>query len=92
MNGSFQNIQAGMLALQSGIGTMRGQVKTILTVDGQILGSIGLLVAASEETSGRMRACRQTIGEVFVNLGRFSPVIVIIYSNLKKCLWCDIIK
>ena len=72
VNESFQNIQTGMLALQSRIVTMSENVKSVLTANGEIVDSIGLLSAASEETSAGMQVCKQTTNTAFENLGRFS--------------------
>jgi len=72
VNMSFQDIQKGMEALQKSIETMGRNVKLVLSSNGEIVDSIALLSAASEEVSAGTQVCKQTTGMAFENLGKFS--------------------
>lgn len=49
----------------------------------EIVDSIGLLSAASEETSAGMQVCKQTTGMAFKNLGRFSRKVKGAFGDLQ---------
>lgn len=69
---SLREMQHGMDLLEQSITAMSNNVKTILNANSEIVGSISLLSAASEETSTGMQVCKDTTGTAFENLGRFS--------------------
>lgn len=69
---SLREMQRGMDLLEQSITAMSNNVKTILNANSEIVGSISLLSAASEETSTGMQICKDTTSTAFENLGRFS--------------------
>lgn len=81
---SFGEIQRGMAALEKNITTMSGNVESVLGANGEIVDSIGLLSAASEELSAGMQVCRQTTGTAFENLGRFSKKVNGAFGQLQS--------
>lgn len=72
VNESFQQIQKGMETLQRNIEMMNNNVKLVLHANGEIVDSISLLSASSEEVSAGMQVCKETTNLAFDNLGKFS--------------------
>ena len=52
--------------------------------NGEIVDSISLLSAASEETSAGMQVCKQTTNTAFENLGRFSRKVEGAFGELQQ--------
>ncbi|MBQ3078171.1 MAG: hypothetical protein IJC43_09955 [Clostridia bacterium] len=84
VNESFERIQQGMAALEKSIGIMGDNVKSVLVANGEIVDSISLLSAASEEVSAGTQQCRQTTGTAFENLGRFSKKVEGAFGQLQQ--------
>ena len=72
VNESLREMQRGMDLLEKSITVMSNNVKSILSANSEIVDSISLLSAASEETSANMQVCKDTTSAAFENLGRFS--------------------
>ena len=62
---------------------MGENVKSVLIANGEIVDSIGLLSAASEETSAGMQMCKQTTDMAFENLGKFSQKVKGAFGQLQ---------
>ncbi len=84
VNESLKDIQKGMEVLQKSIETMGRNVKQVLLSNGEIVDSIGMLSAASEEVSAGMQVCKQTTGMAFDNLGKFSRKVDGAFGQLQQ--------
>lgn len=84
VNESFKEIQKDMVLLQKSIEKMNNNVKSVLFANGEIVESISLLSAASEETSAGMQVCKQTTNTAFENLGRFSRKVDGAFDDLQE--------
>ena len=84
VNESFHEIQKGILGLQTRIDKMSSNVKSVLNANGEIVDSITLLSAASEETSTGMQVCKETANTAFENLGRFSHKVNGAFTELQQ--------
>ena len=84
VNESFRDIQRGMDALQKSIQIMSKNVKTVLDANGEIVDSISLLSAASEETSVGMQVCKNTTDTAAENLGEFSKKVNRAFTQLER--------
>ncbi|MBR2132369.1 MAG: hypothetical protein IJ955_07500 [Oscillospiraceae bacterium] len=81
---SFREMQRGMDALEKSITAMSSNVTSILNANSEIVGSISLLSAASEETSVGMQVCKDTTSTAFENLGRFSSKVNGAFAQLQN--------
>ncbi len=72
VNTSFSQVESGMHELQEAVLNMTREVETVLSANREIVNSISVLSAASQEVSAGTQTCRATIGTAFENLGRFS--------------------
>ena len=61
VNHSFMEVENGMLNLQKDVAIMRQEVERILKANREIVDSISLLSAASEEVSAGTSTCKDTI-------------------------------
>ena len=75
VNESFTEVENGMVALQSDVTTMSQEVESVLAANKQIVDSISLLSAASEEVSAGTQTCKSTIDTASDNLQRFSTTV-----------------
>ena len=72
---SFTQVESGMLGLQSDVITMTQEVESVLEANKQIVDSISLLSAASEEVSAGTLTCKNTIDTASENLNVFSETV-----------------
>lgn len=72
VNDSFTKVENGMEQLQGSVEVMSANIESVLTANTQIVDSICLLSAASDEVSAGTLTCKETISTAFENLGRFS--------------------
>ncbi|MBR5230237.1 MAG: hypothetical protein IKW01_05195 [Firmicutes bacterium] len=84
VNESFREIQKDMDTLHKSIEKMSSNVKTVLFANGEIVESIGLLSAASEETSAGMQICKDTADTAFRNLEKFSRKVDDAFDELQE--------
>lgn len=84
VNDSFHQVQKGMLTLQKNIETMSSNVKSVLDANSEIVDSINLLSAASEEMSASIQVCKQTTNTAFDNLGSFSKKVNGTFHQLQR--------
>ena len=69
---SFNEVETGMQQLQGSVEVISANIESVLTANTQIVDSICLLSAASDEVSASASTCQETISTAFENLGRFS--------------------
>ena len=72
VNESFTEVETGMEQLQGSVDVMSTNIESVLTANTQIVDSICLLSAASEEVSAGTLTCKETIDTAFETLGKFS--------------------
>lgn len=72
VNENFETIEHDMFRLQENVESMSEEVECILRANSEIVDSIGLLSAASEEVSAGTQTCKDTIDTAFTNLENFS--------------------
>ncbi len=72
---SFKEVERGIHELQSGVEIMGREVESVLEANKEIVDSITLLSAASEEVSAGTQTCKETIDTAFDNLGKFSEKV-----------------
>ena len=87
VNESFSEVENGMVELQSDVGTMSQEVESVLEANKQIVDSISLLSAASEEVSAGTQTCKDTINTATDNLHSFSTTVegaFVELQNLKE--------
>ncbi len=72
VNDSFTEVENGMEQLQGSVDVMSANIESVLTANTQIVDSICLLSAASDEVSAGTLTCKETITTAFENLGKFS--------------------
>ena len=75
VNESFTEVENGMIGLQNDVTTMSQEVESVLEANKQIVDSISLLSAASEEVSAGTQTCKTTIETASDNLQRFSATV-----------------
>ena len=72
VNDSFTEVENGMEQLHDSVEVMSANIESVLTANTQIVDSICLLSAASDEVSAGTLTCKETITTAFENLGKFS--------------------
>ena len=72
VNESFTEVENGMHQLQGSVEVISANIESVLTANAQIVDSICLLSAASDEVSASATTCQETISTAFENLGVFS--------------------
>ena len=75
VNNSFTEVEQGMAGLQSDVVSMSREVESVLDANKQIVESISLLSATSEEVSAGTQTCKDTIITTAENLDKFSTKI-----------------
>ena len=83
VNESFTEVEGGMVELQSDVSTMSQEVESVLEANKQIVDSISLLSAASEEVSAGTQTCKSTIDTAFENLSKFSTTVEGTFGELQ---------
>lgn len=87
VNESFTEVENGMVELQSDVTTMSQEVESVLEANKEIVDSISLLSASSEEVSAGTQTCKSTIDTASDNLQRFSVTVegaFVELQNLKE--------
>lgn len=84
VNASFIEVENGMFKLQEGVDRMSSEMESVLNANKEIVDSIELLSAASEEVSAGTITCKETIDTAFENLGDFSKKVDGAFEQLKK--------
>lgn len=75
VSSSFSKIEGGMSKLQLDVNNMAKEVGVVLKANTEIVGSISLLSASSEEVSAGTQTCRETIDMTFENLENFATKV-----------------
>lgn len=75
VSSSFSEIEGGMKQLQLDVNNMAKEVGVVLKANTEIMGSISLLSASSEEVSAGTQTCRETIDMAFGNLENFATKV-----------------
>ena len=83
VNESFTVVEQGVIGLQTDVDTMSGEVEAVLEANREIVNSISLLSAASEEVSAGTHTCKTTIDGAFDNLGQFSSIVQSTFGELQ---------
>lgn len=84
VNESFTTVENGMVTLQADVDTMSHEVEAVLQANREIVDSISLLSAASEEVSAGTLTCKTTISGAFENLGHFSTIVQGTFGELQS--------
>lgn len=72
VNASFIEVENGMYKLQADVESMSEEVDSVLNANREIVDSIALLSAASQEVSAGTLTCKDTINTAVEKLGKFS--------------------
>lgn len=80
---SFAKVETGMFKLESGVASMGHEVKEVLDANKDIVDSISLLSAASEEVSAGTEMSRETINETVTSLTDFSNTVEGAFEQLQ---------
>ncbi len=83
VNDSFTEVENGMEQLQGSVEVMSANIESVLTANTQIVDSICLLSAASDEVSASTLTCKETIDTAFENLGKFSNNVNATFEQLQ---------
>ncbi len=83
VSANFLKIEEGMKQLRSDVTDMTKEVGVVLNANTEIVDSISLLSAASEEVSAGTQTCRETIDAAFENLGSFAYKVDGTFEQLK---------
>ena len=75
VNESFTKVESGMQTLQQNVIHMSKEVESVLDANKEIVDSISLLSASSEEVSAGTQTCKTTIDGAFENLNGFTAII-----------------
>lgn len=83
VSASFLKIEEDMDRLQSDVSNMTKEVGNVLSANAEIVESISLLSAASEEVSVGTQTCRETIDVAFENFESFAGKVDGTFEQLK---------
>ena len=75
VNDSFTKVESGMYTLQKNVVHMSKEVESVLDANKEIVDSISLLSASSQEVSAGTQTCKTTIESAFDNLNGFTTII-----------------
>ncbi len=75
VNTSFIQCENGMLQLQTNVDKINHDIKSVLDANKEIVDSIALLSASSEEVSAGTHTCEETINFAFESLEKFSQKV-----------------
>ncbi len=75
VNESFSKVENGMSELRTDVIAMSAEVESVLEANREIVDSISLLSAASEEVSASALTCKTTIDTASDNLSEFSATV-----------------
>ncbi len=83
VNASFIRVEEGMYQLQSDVENMSREVEAVLSANSEIVDSISMLSASSEEVSAGAHSCKETIDTAYENIERFSVKVDGTFEQLK---------
>ncbi|MBO5387195.1 MAG: hypothetical protein J6A59_03540 [Lachnospiraceae bacterium] len=83
VNSSFTRVEYGMQELKAAVEKMSKEVESVLEANTEIVESISLLSATSEEVSAGTVSCKETIDTAHDNLERFSVKVDGTFEQLK---------
>ncbi len=83
VNSSFTRVEYGMQELKAAVEKMSEEVESVLEANTEIVESISLLSATSEEVSAGTISCKETIDTAHDNLERFSEKVDGTFEQLK---------
>lgn len=83
VNSSFTRVEYGMHQLKTAVESMTKEVESVLEANTEIVESISLLSATSEEVSAGTVSCKETIDTAHDNLERFSEKVDGTFEQLK---------
>lgn len=75
VNASFTETEHGMLQLKSDVDHMNTDITSVLSANREIVASISLLSAVSEEVSANTQTCKETLDFASDSLGLFSKKV-----------------
>ena len=83
VNTSFTMVENGMYQLKESVESMSREVEAVVKANIEIVDSISLLSASSEEVSAGTSSCKETINTAYGNLERFSEKVDGTFEQLK---------
>ena len=83
VNDSFTKVENGMQILQENVINMSREVESVLDANKEIVDSISLLSASSEQVSAGSQTCKVTIESAVDNLGAFTQVVEGTFEQLQ---------
>lgn len=81
---SFTKVETGMFELESGVGNIGYEVAQVLTANKEIVDSISLLSAASQEASAGAQVSKETIDTMMKDIKDFSNMVEETFEQLQK--------
>lgn len=82
VNQSFTEVENGMVGLENDVMNMTHEVEAVLEANCEIVESISILSAASEEVSAGTQTCKGTIDESYHDIGRFADTMEATFTEL----------
>ena len=82
VNQSFTEVESGMVGLENDVMNMTGEVEAVLEANCEIVESIAVLSAASEEVSAGTQTCKGTIDKSYNDIGRFADTMEETFTEL----------
>lgn len=83
VNESFVEVEEGMVKLQQAVESMSEEVESVLRANAEIVESISMLSAVSEEVSAGAQTCKGTIDSTYESLGIFANKVDGTFEQLK---------
>ncbi|MDY2700542.1 MAG: methyl-accepting chemotaxis protein [Lachnospiraceae bacterium] len=83
VNESFTEVENGMITMQRDVATMSQEVEKVLEANREIVDSISLLSAASEEVSAGTQTCKATINGASEKVGRYADKVEGTFEQLQ---------
>lgn len=83
VNESFTEVENGMIAMQRDVAIMSQEVEKVLEANREIVDSISLLSAASEEVSAGTQTCKGTISGASEKVGRYADKVEGTFEQLQ---------
>lgn len=83
VNARFTMVENGMYQLKSAVDNMSKEIASVLHANKEIVDSISLLSATSEEVSAGTQSCKETIDSAYIKLEEFSEKVDGTFDQLK---------
>ena len=83
VNESVTEVENGMITMQRDVATMSQEVEKVLEANREIVDSISLLSAASEEVSAGTQTCKATINGASEKVGRYADKVEGTFEQLQ---------